>query len=34
MNKFAMAVATASLLLSSHSQAATVIQDVFWGGGC
>lgn len=33
MNKFAMAVATASLLLSSHSQAATVIQDVFWGAG-
>lgn len=33
MNKFAMAVATASLLLSTHSQAATVIQDTFWGAG-
>lgn len=33
MNKLAMAVATAFLLLSTHSQAATVIQDVFWGAG-
>lgn len=33
MNRLAMAVATASLLLSTHSQAATVIQDTFWGAG-
>lgn len=33
MNKLAMAVATVSLLLSTHSQAATIIQDTFWGSG-